>query len=84
MYRKVNVEGTRTVIEACEKTGVTVLVYTSSASVIHDNASDLVNADERWPVIPPALQTEYYSLTKVSFTPFLSVPLDHRNLVHMC
>lgn len=64
MYRKVNVEGTRTVIEACEKAGVTALVYTSSASVIHDNHSDLINADERWPVIPPKLQTEYYSLTK--------------------
>jgi sterol-4alpha-carboxylate 3-dehydrogenase (decarboxylating) len=69
MYRKVNVEGTRTVIEACEKTGVKVLVYTSSASVIHDNSSDLINADERWPVIPPSRQTEYYSLTKVKSTP---------------
>jgi threonine dehydrogenase-like Zn-dependent dehydrogenase len=65
MYRKVNVEGTRTVIEACQKTNVKVLVYTSSASVIHDNSSDLINADERWPVIPPKMQTEYYSLTKV-------------------
>jgi sterol-4alpha-carboxylate 3-dehydrogenase (decarboxylating) len=65
MYQKVNVEGTKCVIEACQKTGVTALVYTSSASVISDNSSDLINADERWPVIPPKAQTEYYSQTKV-------------------
>jgi sterol-4alpha-carboxylate 3-dehydrogenase (decarboxylating) len=64
MYQKVNVEGTKCVIEACQKTGVKALVYTSSASVISDNESDLVNADERWPVIPPKAQTEYYSQTK--------------------
>ena len=82
MYKKVNVDGTRCVIEACQKSGVKVLVYTSSASVISDNASDLINADERWPVIPPAAQTEYYSQTKVHylhppsmFHPFsLSIP----------
>ncbi|KAE8440693.1 hypothetical protein EG329_006811 [Mollisiaceae sp. DMI_Dod_QoI] len=64
LYRKVNVEGTKCVIEACQKTNVKALVYTSSASVIHDNASDLINADERWPVIPAKSQTEYYSQTK--------------------
>lgn len=65
LYRKVNVEGTRCVIEACQKTNVKALVYTSSASVISDNSTDLINADERWPVIPARSQTEYYSQTKV-------------------
>ncbi|CZS89378.1 related to C-3 sterol dehydrogenase (C-4 decarboxylase) [Rhynchosporium agropyri] len=64
LYYKVNVEGTKSVIEACQKTGVKALVYTSSASVISDNVNDLMNADERWPVIPAASQTEYYSTTK--------------------
>ncbi|KAH8820304.1 3-beta hydroxysteroid dehydrogenase/isomerase family-domain-containing protein [Xylogone sp. PMI_703] len=64
LYRKVNVEGTKCVIEACQKTDVKALVYTSSASVVSDNASDLINADERWPIIAPKNQTEYYSLTK--------------------
>jgi len=64
LYYKVNVEGTRCVIAACQKTGVKALVYTSSASVISDNVSDLINADERWPVIPPHQQTEYYTQTK--------------------
>jgi sterol-4alpha-carboxylate 3-dehydrogenase (decarboxylating) len=77
MYQKVNVDGTRCVIEACQKSGVKVLVYTSSASVISDNASDLINADERWPVIPPSAQTEYYSQTKVHYrlpSPGLPLP----------
>lgn len=75
MYKKVNVDGTQCVIEACQKTGVKALVYTSSASVISDNATDLINADERWPVIPPKAQTEYYSQTKVCYTPHpLEIP----------
>lgn len=65
LYQRVNVEGTKNIIEASQKMGVKALVYTSSASVISDNSSDLVNADERWPIIPPAAQTEYYSQTKV-------------------
>lgn len=67
MFQKVNVEGTRCVIEASQKTGVKALVYTSSASIISDNASDLINADERYPIIPPKRQTEYYSQTKVRY-----------------
>jgi len=65
LYYKVNVEGTKAVIEACQVKGVKALVYTSSASVVSDNVSDLINVDERWPVVPPQFQTEYYSQTKV-------------------
>lgn len=75
MYKKVNVDGTKCVIEACQKTGVKALVYTSSASVISDNASDLINADERWPVIRGKMQTEYYSETKVRKSSFHIVAL---------
>ncbi len=74
MYKKVNVDGTATVIEACQKTGVKALVYTSSASVISDNQSDLINADERWPIIPASKQTEYYSQTKVGFSSLFPSP----------
>jgi sterol-4alpha-carboxylate 3-dehydrogenase (decarboxylating) len=66
MYKKVNIDGTHCVIEACQKTNVKALVYTSSASVISDTETDLINADERWPVIPAKNQKEYYSTTKVS------------------
>lgn len=64
LFKKVNVDGTAAVVEACKATGVKALVYTSSASIISDNVSDLINADERWPVIRGKAQTEYYSETK--------------------
>lgn len=65
LYYKVNVEGTRNLLEqASQLGGVKAFVYTSSASVISDNESDLVNADERWPVLRAPLQKLYYSETK--------------------
>lgn len=66
LFKKVNIDGTASVIAACQKTGVKALVYTSSASVMSDNRSDLINADERWPVIRGADQSEYYSETKAA------------------
>jgi sterol-4alpha-carboxylate 3-dehydrogenase (decarboxylating) len=65
LFQKVNVEGTKAVIEACQKTNVKALVYTSSASIISDNTTDLINADERWPVLTGRSQPDYYSQTKV-------------------
>ncbi|KAI1000024.1 hypothetical protein K3495_g8170 [Podosphaera aphanis] len=64
LYIKVNIDGTRCVIDACQKSNVKALIYTSSASIISDNKSDLVNADERWPITPAESQTEFYSWTK--------------------
>ncbi|KAK3299025.1 3-beta hydroxysteroid dehydrogenase/isomerase family-domain-containing protein [Chaetomium fimeti] len=66
LFKKVNVDGTAAVVKACQQTGVKALVYTSSASVMSDNASDLINADERWPMIRGSQQTEYYSETKAA------------------
>ncbi|KAJ3097181.1 hypothetical protein HDU97_005100 [Phlyctochytrium planicorne] len=48
VYFKVNVDGTRNVIDTCIKNKVRRLVYTSSASVIY-NGQDLRNADETTP-----------------------------------
>lgn len=65
VYKKVNVDGTRNLIELAGKIGcVKAFVYTSSASVVHDTVSDLLNADERWPVLHPPQQREYYAETK--------------------
>ena len=64
LLKKVNVDGTRTVIEASQKSGVKALVYTSSASIVGNTSSSLINADERWPVIPEQASTEYYAVTK--------------------
>ncbi|KAF7543077.1 hypothetical protein G7046_g10065 [Stylonectria norvegica] len=58
IFRRVNVDGTQAVVEACQKTGVKALVYTSSASVVSDTKTDLLNADERWPLVRGAQQPE--------------------------
>ncbi|KAF5516453.1 Sterol-4-alpha-carboxylate 3-dehydrogenase, decarboxylating [Colletotrichum siamense] len=66
LFRRVNIDGTASIIAACQAAGVKALVYTSSASIISDNTSDLINADERWPVIRGEQQSEYYSETKAA------------------
>ncbi|KAB8356690.1 hypothetical protein FH972_024266 [Carpinus fangiana] len=63
MY-KVNVEGTRVLLEASKEAAVKAFVYTSSASVISDTVNNLINADERWSLVRGKLQVEYYSDTK--------------------
>ncbi|MCJ1376701.1 erg26, C-3 sterol dehydrogenase [Loxospora ochrophaea] len=65
LYEKVNVEGTRNLLECAGESGsVKAFVYTSSASVVHDSASDLVDGDETLPVLRSPQQTEIYSHTK--------------------
>ncbi|KAF2088329.1 hypothetical protein K490DRAFT_40058 [Saccharata proteae CBS 121410] len=63
MY-KVNVDGTKNLLAAARENGVRAFVYTSSASVIFDNVSELVNADEKYPIIAGAGQPSYYTSTK--------------------
>lgn len=71
LLRKVNVDGTKTLLEVaggehgdwggkCK-----AFVYTSSSSVVHDTQSNLVNVDEEWPYVRGEQQLEYYSETKV-------------------
>lgn len=59
---KVNVDGTRTVVEACVQEGVERLVFTSSAGTVYDGF-DLVNVDERMPF--PGHPLDAYNETKV-------------------
>ncbi|KAF9082627.1 hypothetical protein BGX23_012267, partial [Mortierella sp. AD031] len=47
-FKKINIDGTQNVIDACLQEGVTRLIYTSSASVLQDGAH-LENADETLP-----------------------------------
>lgn len=61
---RINVAGTRDLLRACRARGVKAFVHTSSASVVSDTRTDLVNADERYTVVRGALQREYYSDTK--------------------
>lgn len=71
LLRKVNVDGTKTLVEVAGGTHgewggkCKAFVYTSSSSVVHDTQSDLINVDEKWPYVRGEQQLEYYSETKV-------------------
>lgn len=70
ILRKVNIEGTKVLLEVAGGAHgdwggkCKVFVHTSSSSVVHDGTSDLINADERWPLVRPH-PVEYYTETKV-------------------
>lgn len=64
-FRSVNVDGTKNLLAAAKKTTVKAFVYTSTSSAIHDNVSELVNADESMPVLRYPVQKRVYTLTKV-------------------
>ncbi|KOC13554.1 C-3 sterol dehydrogenase/C-4 decarboxylase [Aspergillus flavus AF70] len=70
LLRKVNVDGTKTLLEVAGGARgdwggkCKAFVYTSSSSVVHDTQSDLINVDEEWPYIRGDRQLEYYSETK--------------------
>lgn len=63
VYWKVNVDGTRNVIDACVTCGVKKLVYTSSASVTY-NGQDVRNGTEKDPYCKVHMDT--YNETKVA------------------
>lgn len=67
LFEKVNVGGTRNILSSAAKVGtVQALVFTSSSSVIHDNVTDLIEADETLPILRPPIQKRVYTLTKAT------------------
>ncbi|EOA88980.1 erg26 [Exserohilum turcicum] len=64
IHEKVNVGGTKVLLQAAQESGVKAFVYTSSASVVLDHQTELINADERWPLVTGDDQPEYYTTTK--------------------
>lgn len=65
-FRSVNVNGTKNLLNAAIKIqSVKAFVYTSTSSAIHDNVSELVDADESLPVLRYPAQKRVYTLTKV-------------------
>ncbi|KAL9086076.1 MAG: hypothetical protein Q9165_007288 [Trypethelium subeluteriae] len=64
LYTRVNIDGTRNALSAAKDVGVTTFIYTSSASVAHDNWTDLDLGDERLPILHGAQQREFYSESK--------------------
>ena len=63
-YEKVNVGGTKNLLRAAKAVGTKAFVYTSSASVVHDGTSDLINADDSTPVVLLPAQRSTYSHSK--------------------
>ncbi|KAK0543009.1 erg26, C-3 sterol dehydrogenase [Tilletia horrida] len=61
LYEKVNVKGTRNVVEVARKLKVRKLVFTSSASVVFDGRP-VINGDERLPYPSPMI--DHYNETK--------------------
>lgn len=61
VYRKVNVEGTRNLLNCAENLNIKSFVFTSSAGVIF-NGEDLHNADESYPF--PVIPMDAYNETK--------------------
>ncbi|KAK0615066.1 hypothetical protein B0T17DRAFT_602170 [Bombardia bombarda] len=63
VFKRVNVVGARNLVAAARKT-VHVFVNTTISSVVHDNKSDLRDADETLPVLKYPTQKRVYTLTK--------------------
>ncbi|XP_031561297.1 short-chain dehydrogenase/reductase family 42E member 1-like [Actinia tenebrosa] len=63
LIEKVNVEGTKNVLEACNTNSVPHLVYTSTYNVVfgHD---EIRNGNESLPYLPMDQHTDHYSRTK--------------------
>jgi sterol-4alpha-carboxylate 3-dehydrogenase (decarboxylating) len=72
---KVNVEGTRNVLEASRECGAKGMVYTSSVTVVLDKMDrDFRNVDERW--VAGDVDTSY-GLSKVC----RSIPFDRNQII---
>ncbi|PHH92743.1 hypothetical protein CDD83_5572 [Cordyceps sp. RAO-2017] len=64
-FRRICKGGVRNVLRAAMATETAqAFVYTSSSSIIHDNRTDLVDADESFPVLQYPAQKLIYSLSK--------------------
>lgn len=65
-YLRVNVDGTKNLLRAAMAVGtVKAFVYTSSASVVHDGTSDLLDVDDSTPVVLLPKQKSIYAHSKV-------------------
>lgn len=65
LFRRVIVDGAKHLLTASRQVRtVRAFVNTSTSSVIHDNVSDLINADDSLPVLQYPVQKRIYTLTK--------------------
>ena len=65
LFEKINVGGTRNLLEAAKDVGcVKAFIYTSSSGVIHDSVSDIFELDETAPVLYMPVQKSVYAHSK--------------------
>ena len=65
LYHRVNIKGTRNLLECARSLDtVKAFVYTSSGFLVHDTVRDLINADQTFSVLYIPDQKQVYSHTK--------------------
>ncbi|GAB5371477.1 hypothetical protein AAMO2058_001583100 [Amorphochlora amoebiformis] len=66
LIQRINVEGSRNVIERCLEFGVKRLIYTSTYNVVFGGhpSNEIENGDESAPYLHPDMHCDYYSKTK--------------------
>ncbi|KAF2485240.1 putative 3-beta hydroxysteroid dehydrogenase/isomerase family protein [Neohortaea acidophila] len=65
VYERVNIQGIRNILAACDAVAVTkAFVYCSSVPVIFRSWTDIVGGDESWPVLYAPEQKEFYFHSK--------------------
>ncbi|KAK4459793.1 hypothetical protein QBC42DRAFT_273658 [Cladorrhinum samala] len=65
IFERVILQGARNMVSASLAVGtVKAFIYTSTSSVVHDNVSDLLDADETWPILDWPRQKRHYTLMK--------------------
>lgn len=86
LYEKVNVHGTRNLLDCAGEVGcVKAFVFTSSSSVVHDSVSDLNNVDESLPVLRRPVQHNVYAETKgIADELVLAANRKYGNMLTVC
>ncbi|CAM0870161.1 unnamed protein product [Alopecurus aequalis] len=82
LHYKVNVEGTRNVIQACRACKVKTLIYTSSSGVVFDGVHGLFGVDESTPY--PDKFPDAYTQTKAEAEKLVMRANDTRELLTCC
>lgn len=65
-FQTVNVDGTHNLLAAAKAAHTEAFVYTSTSSVVHNHADNMLDADETLPILRYPAQKNVYTLTKVA------------------